>query len=217
VFWRRWEADYPHILGALLDAIAGALRVLPSMKPEKFARMADFDVWAQAVYAALGWEPAEFTRSYRANREHAHETILDDSPLTGPLRSLVGHSRTWEGTATELLAALEGIAGEKVIKSKRWPKSPGSLSGMLRRLAPTFRTIGIDTAHGRESGGGRNRKITISERDRRRDARDDSGTTRVREERHDATPASGVNCDREETSRGARDDLFPSFSGDPPF
>jgi hypothetical protein len=220
VFWRRWETDYPLILGALLDAIASALRVLPSIKPEKFARMADFDVWAQAVYVALGWDPAEFSRSYLANREHAHETILEDSPLTGPLRSLVGHSRVWEGTATELLAALDGIAGEKVIKSKLWPKSPGRLSGNLRRLAPTLRHAGIDITHDRDGKGGRKKTIAINKCDPGSDARTDtdrSGPICAREDRSRATPVSDASCNKIRTDGPIRTDVFPPVSGDPPF
>jgi hypothetical protein len=141
--WRRWEADYPLILGALLDAVSGAIRRLPNVRPDRLPRMADFAVWAQAVCLALGWDPAEFTRSYQANRLHAHEAVLEDSPVAEAVRALVGQSGPWTGTATELLAALEPIAGEKVARTNRWPKGPRGLSGTLRRLAPTLRMVGV--------------------------------------------------------------------------
>jgi hypothetical protein len=160
--WNRWDADYPLILGAMLDAVSGAMRRLPSIRPDALPRMADFAMWAQAVCLALGWDPAEFTRSYLANRQHAHETILEDSPVAGAVRTLFGQSGTWTGTATELLGMLADIAGEKIVKSDCWPKSPRKLSGELRRVAPTLRVVGIDIAFKPGGERGKQRIVDIT-------------------------------------------------------
>jgi hypothetical protein len=145
--WRTFEADYPLILGALLDAVSGALRVMPTIRPASLPRMADFAVWGQAACVALGWDSNSFTAAYAANRRGAHETILEDSPVAGPVCRLVERDTDWTGTPTELLGELAGLAGEKVVATPRWPKSPRSLTGALRRLAPTLRAIGIDATH----------------------------------------------------------------------
>jgi hypothetical protein len=146
-FWAAFEGDYPFILGALLDALSGALRVLPKIRPASLPRMADFAVWGQAACAALGWDANDFAAAYAANRRNAHETILDDSPVAGPVRQLVKQSKVWTGTPTELLGELAALAGEKVVATPRWPKSPRSLTGTLRRLAPTLRHAGIESGY----------------------------------------------------------------------
>ena len=44
------------ILGALFDAVSGALRELPSTKLSSLPRMADFALWVTASEKALGWQ-----------------------------------------------------------------------------------------------------------------------------------------------------------------
>jgi hypothetical protein len=230
---RLWEADYPLILGALLDAVAGAMRILPSVKLANLPRMADFAIWGHAVCLALGWNPESFTRSYEANRQHAQEAILEDSPVSTAVRSLVADSGTWTGTATEVLAALEEIAGEKIVKTNRWPKSPRKLSGELRELAPTLRMAGIEIVRGRKAGGNRDRTITITRtpdgtgnlaslssqpsqiqqnRDPNRDATRDGGTMADVAASLGTPGKDGIRDDRD-----GRDGEIPDLSGEPPF
>jgi hypothetical protein len=54
-FWPAFRADYPRILGAVLDAIAGGMRELPSVDLKTLPRMAEYAEWGEAVGRALGW------------------------------------------------------------------------------------------------------------------------------------------------------------------
>ena len=54
-FWPAFYLDRPRILGGLLDAVAGGLRELPSVKLAELPRMADFAAFAEAVGRAVGW------------------------------------------------------------------------------------------------------------------------------------------------------------------
>jgi hypothetical protein len=58
-YWARVEAVLPGVLGALLDGVSGALRLLPAVEREltRLPRMADFAVWAEAANRALGFAP----------------------------------------------------------------------------------------------------------------------------------------------------------------
>jgi hypothetical protein len=47
-FWREFELARPHILGAVLDAVAHGLRTLPRVRLKRLPRMADFALWATA-------------------------------------------------------------------------------------------------------------------------------------------------------------------------
>ena len=49
----------------------------------------------------------------------------------------------WAGTATELLAALVEIAGERAAKAKNWPTDGTRLSGKVRRAATFLRAVGV--------------------------------------------------------------------------
>jgi len=67
----------------------------------------------------------------------------------------------WTGTASDLLGALDELAGERVVKSRTWPSSPRALAGRLRRSATFLRKIGIEIGFGRD-GRARTRTIRIT-------------------------------------------------------
>jgi hypothetical protein len=158
-FWREFEAEYPAILGAFLDAVARALRRLPDVRITMLPRMADFARWGVAVGLVMGWPPGKFLDAYTENRKSANEAILEDSPVAGAIRELVTGG-TWTGTPTQLMDALVGIVGDKVVGSKRWPRSARGLSGAVRRLATQLRMAGVCV--GFPDRENRRRLITIS-------------------------------------------------------
>jgi hypothetical protein len=158
--WASFELARPRILGALLDAVARALRDQSGVRLPGLPRMADFAQWVTAAESALGWPPLTFMTAYRANRAEANELALEASPLSGLLRDLAASG--WEGTCKELLAKLAESAGDKVTGSKSWPASPRALGGALRRLAPNLRRAGVLVEQWREPGGKRARMVRIS-------------------------------------------------------
>jgi hypothetical protein len=163
-FWRTFEADSPLILGALLDATAGALRCLPQVRPASLPRMADFAIWGQAACQGLGRDADAFLNAYSGNRRDAHESILEDSPVASAIRRFVEQSPSWSGTATELLGELAAVAGEKVVATPRWPKTGRKLSGDLRRLAPTLRMVGVCVEFPNRKNTGRLLTVSLLEK-----------------------------------------------------
>jgi hypothetical protein len=141
-FWADFDVAHPRILGALLDAVAGALARRPSIRLERLPRMADFATWAVAAEPALGWPDGAFMRAYAGNRASAHELALEASSVGSPVRALVS-AGDWQGTSTELLERLTSIAGESVTRRRDWPADPRALSQELARLAPNLRAVGI--------------------------------------------------------------------------
>jgi hypothetical protein len=160
--WKAFEAAAPLLLGALLDAVAGGLAVLPTLKLSSLPRMADFAEFGEAVSRALGKPPGEFLDAYRDNRKSANESALDDSPIAGAIRTLASQTATgWTGTASGLLEALGALVSDKTRESRRWPKSPKAMGGAVRRLAPQLRMIGVDVVFHRVGKDGA-RTIEIS-------------------------------------------------------
>jgi hypothetical protein len=194
---RRTEADYwgaatkdaPLILGALFDAVAGALKALPNVRLATMPRMADFARWGEAVGRALGWKSESFLAAYNANRKNAIEAVLEDSPVTGAVLRFLETTPSWTGTAGDLLGALGQIVGEKTTESKRWPHSPRALSGAIRRLGPALRSTGIEVEFGRDGSKANRRLITITQRP---------------EEEEDRPSESSESSDRTANACGAR-------------
>ena len=78
-FWEDFRRAWPGLLGALLDALVGALAILPTLTLPGLPRMADFARFGVAVERALAWPPGSFLATYGANREAAHELTLQAS------------------------------------------------------------------------------------------------------------------------------------------
>jgi hypothetical protein len=156
-FWANFSQAHPKLLGAVFDAVAGGLRELPKVSGTNLPRMADFARFGEAVSRGLGYPRDHFLKIYRANRKGAAETALEDSPVAGAILRLIAQSGLWEGTASDLLAELTEIVGEKAATSKRWPKSPRGLSGAVKGLAPSLRLVGFRV----ECGRGHNRFLRI--------------------------------------------------------
>jgi hypothetical protein len=158
--WKRYERIRPRVLGALLDAVATGLLNLPDVKLGAMPRMADFARWVVACEPALGWRSGTFLRAYNCNRAAANQDAIDSSPIARYLLGLIGDSNnsSWTGTATRLLAKLNGIAGDSTKRLWAWPQSPRGLSGQLRRLAPNLRRANV---HVEFEHTGERQQITI--------------------------------------------------------
>lgn len=158
-FWPEFVAARPRILGALLDAVSGAMREVDNVKLERSPRMADFARWATATEPFLGLEAGEFMSSYDENREEANSVALESSPVASAVRIYTSREPDWVGTAGDLLKALSRIADDEARRQFSWPKTPQRLSNELRRLAPSLRADGVDVLIGdksmREAGTGR--------------------------------------------------------------
>jgi hypothetical protein len=157
--WAAFEAERPRILGALLNAVAKGLAMLPQTRLDKLPRMADFALWAAACETAL-WPSGTFWSAYCCNRDEAVEGVIDADPVAAAVRGLMAARTEWTGTASELLGALAEMAGERIAKAKTWPDSARALAGRLRRAATFLRTIGIEIGFERE-GRARTRVIRI--------------------------------------------------------
>ena len=160
--WASFKEAAPEIMGAILDALAAGLKNLPAITLESLPRMADFAKWGEAVCRGIGKEPGAFLGVYDDNRHEASEAVLEGSPVAQHLRAWISRlpDPRWQGIARDLLTSLDAIAGEKVVKTKGWPKTPRGLSGVLRRLAPDLRKVGVDIKFARE-GHSWARMITI--------------------------------------------------------
>jgi len=147
----KFQSARPHILGALLDALSGALRDLPNTKLSSLPRMADFALFATAAEKTLGWPPGTFMTAYRENQSSANDLAVESSPVGRPLLDLLEERRGWRGTAGELLEALEAQTADQAKKPMGWPKSAQLMANELKRLSPNLRVAGWEIERKRKA------------------------------------------------------------------
>ncbi len=161
-FWADFEQARPLILGALLDAVAVGLRDIAGTRLAALPRMADFAKWVVACEPALPWAAGAFLGAYAGKRAEAVEAALEADPVAVAVKALLAETEPWEGTATELLAALEKYVAETTTRAKSWPKSARGIGNRLRRAATFLRHAGVEVEFVREANTSRRRLIRIS-------------------------------------------------------
>jgi hypothetical protein len=143
-FWNSFHQQRPLLFGALLTAVAEALRNLTNVKLPRQPRLLDFATWAAAAGPALGFRNDQFIYAYVDNRTAANSLALEASSVAGPLITMVERVGRWSGTATELLSQLNATSDEGTRRQSSWPTLGNSLSNKLRTIAPNLRAAGIE-------------------------------------------------------------------------
>jgi hypothetical protein len=142
----------PGIYGALLDLLAVALRNLPTTKPARLPRMADF--YELCIAAGI----SSFVEAYAANLETGNQAAVEASPLAeGILSLLESHNGYWQGTITELDRKLQELDPTSREFQKLSARSVG------RKLASSLRgdlaAVGVEVTQGRTES---QRYLTLS-------------------------------------------------------
>jgi hypothetical protein len=88
------------------------------------------------------------------------QEIIESDPLATAVCDFVERQRRWEGTATELYAALTGPYARTRTVPEHWPKSPRSLGKRLTALQATLADVGITVW--KSPSDGRSRRITLA-------------------------------------------------------
>lgn len=126
---------------------------------EARSRMADWEEHCEIIARAMGYKDMEFIDAYTENIDLQTDLVIEDRPVAKAIIKLVEvlpGGEQWEGSTTDLLAKLNGIAIGLNIdtsgKERMWPKSASSLSYRLSEVKPSLRELGIeiyDTLHSR--------------------------------------------------------------------
>ena len=151
-FWRAFSAKAPAILGAILNAVSGALRGYKNVLMPYAPRMADFAMWVTAAEPTLGWEPGTFLREYTRNRREAASQTVDANLVLSTVSVFIRRRGKWEGTPSELLEELGFLVTEDTRRSRWWPKSPSRLSRDLNRGAAVLRQEGVGVSSKKVEG-----------------------------------------------------------------
>ncbi len=152
---KAFDADLPGLLGAIMDAVVGALRLRFSVKLAETPRMADFALWGHAIADALGYGGDRFIESYFRNIELQNEEIVSQNFIATFVIDLIEEKSYWEGSASELLKMMELKFDDN--RRIELPKTPQALSYQINILKTNLEEYGIII----ERVGGQKRKIII--------------------------------------------------------
>lgn len=133
--WADFHTARPGIMGAVLDDL---VHVLGAERPEvTLPRMADFALTAAKLDVLHGTDSLE--RWAHLASQRAIDTVAND-PLWMTLTSVI--KEPWEGPAAALLKALDPHGNQAMAHGRIWPTGPQSLTGWLKRGAPSLRLAG---------------------------------------------------------------------------
>ncbi len=151
VFWQEFEQERPFILGALFDAIAGAMRLYPQINLRQLPRMADFARWGCAISQALGYREDQFLMSYQRNLLGGVEAAVEADLVAAAILEFAKDRPAWEGTPTKLLEELNKLPSTNQ-NAKGWPKVPHSLTRRVNKIKSALADMGItvDTSRGKK-------------------------------------------------------------------
>jgi hypothetical protein len=147
----EFETARPRILGGLLEVLSKALANLSGVRLSILPRMADFAQLVTAAEAALEWSRGTFMRVYLQDRADAAAGWVESDSVAVAVLGLMKIRDEWSGTSTELLAELNPLIDPNVRQSRTWPQTAQTLSGRVRRAAPSLRSSGIEIDFDRES------------------------------------------------------------------
>jgi hypothetical protein len=150
--WQEFDLGRPQILGALLDAAAHGLKMVPHVRLKHLPRMADFALWAAACEGNFR-APGTLERAYLNNRSLAIENIVDTDPVAARVREIMADRVQWTGSASDLLQVGTNGSADTIARPG-WPKNPRALAGRLRRAQAFLRGLGIEIVFGREGRSG---------------------------------------------------------------
>jgi hypothetical protein len=144
-FWLQFSLKHPELLGAVFDALSGALRERHTVQLEERPRLVDWGVYAAALYAAQGWGVATFVEDWRGVEETQQQGTLDGSIVGQAVILYMKNKGRVELSAAKLHAAIESSAEDELdLKDdKTWPKTGRTLWKKIREVTPLLEVHGI--------------------------------------------------------------------------
>ena len=159
-----YETAKPRLLGGLLDALSGVLKVLPHVELKYTPRMAGFS----RVAAALDLARPDLTGGqalslYEGQLVRLADDTLQGNPVAVAIIELMRDRTSWSGTSAKLREAIDPRQqnGDGRISVRGWPNSDRGMAATLKRIAPTLRRGEEGLLHTPPKRGDRRRIHTI--------------------------------------------------------
>ncbi len=144
-FWAQFSLKHPELLGAVFEALSGALRARHTVQLEERPRLADWGLYAAALYESQGWGVDTFVEDWRGVEETQQQGTLDGSIVAQAVILYMKDKDRVELSAAKLHAAIESRAEDDLdLKDdKTWPKTGRTLWKKIREVTPLLEVHGI--------------------------------------------------------------------------
>lgn len=149
----EFEGVRPALFGAMLDALSGAMLLLPLLELARPPRMADFAKWGGAIATALGHSQEEFLAAFDQNMRIRNDEVLANNPVGMLVVVLMEETKEWEGKPSRLLYELSQLAEEHGVNrnNRSWPKAAHALTRRLNEISSNLAVAGIELVTDRDS------------------------------------------------------------------
>jgi hypothetical protein len=156
-FWMQFSLKHPELLGAVFGALAGALRARHTVKLSERPRLADWGLYAAALYESQGWGVDTFVEDWKGVEETQQQGTLDGSVVAQAVLLFMKDKDRVELSAAKLHAALESRAEDDLdLKDdKTWPKTGRTLWKKIREVTPLLEAHGIRAWRKNDNRSGR--------------------------------------------------------------
>lgn len=179
----------PKVLGAMLDALAGAMPIKDTVQLDGLHRLADWQEWAVAVAEVTGIGQDSFLSALERNVERQHSEVNSQDPTAVCVLQFMEGNPTWSGTPSELYTKLCEIAETmKLDREQAWPKAPNALTRKLKAVSHNLAAAGIEVTGPIQVGHDRNKKIVL-----RRGAQEPTGYPEIPSASKHGTQPNNVN------------------------
>ncbi len=156
--WERFNSMKQKLLGAIFDAVAGAIREYPSVQQYSLPRMADFGKWGCAIAKGLGYKAEDFINVYGANIGRQNQEAISASSIALTIIKFMEDKDFYEDTPSDLLGRLDPVAVElKVKETKDYPRNANWIWRRIADVIPNLVAVGIKV----EQDKGTTRKIRL--------------------------------------------------------
>lgn len=144
-FWMQFSLKHPELLGAVFDALADALRARHTVQLDERPRLADWGLYAAALYESQGWGIDTFVEDWKGVEETQQQGTLDGSIVAQAVILYMKDKDRVELSAAKLHAALESRGEDELdLKDdKTWPKTGRTLWKKIREVTPLLEVHGI--------------------------------------------------------------------------
>lgn len=156
-FWMRFSLKHPELLGAVFDALAGALRERHTVQLDERPRLADWGLYAAALYESQGWGVEQFKEDWKAVEKTQQQGTMDGSIVAQAVILYMKDKDRVELSAAKLHAALVDRAEDELdLKDdKTWPKTGRTLWKKIREVTPLLEAHGIRAYRKNDNRAGR--------------------------------------------------------------
>ena len=148
--WSDFEKDKAVIFKGILLGLVSGFKHQDSINLTEKPRIVDAIQFGTACERDLGME-GNFYKAYKENQMCSKQDGIEAYPIGEAIIMLMATQQEYTGTTTELLNKLTDTIGIKQSNSRSWPQSAKQLNSDIKRLTPSFRSLGITISKGKNN------------------------------------------------------------------